>query len=108
MDKKIGQIIEERVRLQNMDVTELAKKIGVERRKAYNIIKRESIDTNLLKKIGQILNYDFFQDLLEEKTKQEIALKSKIDASTFYIPVKFTNEEIERYGIKDKILKELK
>ena len=107
MDKKIGQIIEERVRLQNMDVTEFAKKIGVERSNAYNIFKRESIDTNLLKKIGQILNYDFFQDLLEEKTKQEIALKSKIDATIFYVPVKLTEEEIERLGIRDKVIREL-
>ena len=71
MDKKIGQIIEERVRLQNMDVTEFAKKIGVERSNAYNIFKRESIDTNLLKKIGHILNYDFFQDLLEKKKARD-------------------------------------
>ena len=76
MDKKIGQIIEERVRLQNMDVTEFAKKIGVERSNAYNIFKRESIDTKLLKKIGQVLNYDFFQDLLEEKTNFKISFSA--------------------------------
>ncbi len=108
MEKKIGQLIREKVDLQNMEITEFAKMIGVERSNAYNIFTRESIDTKLLKKIGQVLEYDFFQDLLEEKTKQEIVMKSKIDASTFYIPIKFTDEEVERYGIKDKILKELK
>lgn len=108
MEKKIGQLIREKVDLQNMEITEFAKMIGVERSNAYNIFTRESIDTKLLKKIGQVLNYDFFQDLLEEKTKQEIAIKSKIDTSTFYIPIKFTDEEVERYRIKDKILKELK
>ena len=107
MDKKIGQIIEDRVRLQNMDVTEFAKKIGVERSNAYNIFKRESIDTNLLKKIGHVLNYDFFQDLLEEKTVEEIALKAKVNPSVVYVPVKLTEEEIETLGIKDKIIREL-
>lgn len=108
MNKKIGQIIEERVHLQNMEVTEFAKKIGVERSNAYNIFKRESIDTSLLKKIGQVLDYDFFQDLLEEKTKQEIALKAKIDATTFYVQVKLSEEEVDKLGIKDKVLRELK
>ena len=107
MEKKIGQLIREKVDLQNMEITEFAKMIGVERSNAYNIFTRESIDTKLLKKIGQVLNYDFFQDLLEEKTKQEIALKSKIDATIFYVPVKLTEEEIEKLGIKDKVIREL-
>lgn len=107
MNKKIGQLIEERVHLRKMEVTEFAKLIGVERSNAYHIFKRESIDTNLLKKIGQILDYDFFQDLLEEKTKQEIILKSRLDSTVFYVPIKLTEEEIEKYGLKDRIVKDL-
>ena len=60
MDKIIGQLIEERVKSVNMDVTEFAKQIGRERTNVYNIFKRSRIDTGLLKKIGQVLEYDFF------------------------------------------------
>lgn len=107
MDKKIGQLIKERINLQKMEVTEFARLIGVERSNVYNIFKRESIDTKLLKKIGQVLDYDFFQDLLEEKTIQEIILKSKIEPSVVYIPIKLTEEEINKLGIKERVIKDL-
>lgn len=107
MDKKIGQLIKERINLQKMEVTEFARLIGVERSNVYNIFKRDSIDTKLLKKIGQVLDYDFFQDLLEEKTIQEIILKSKIESSVVYIPIKLTEEEINKLGIKERVIKDL-
>lgn len=107
MDKKIGQLIKERINLQKMEVTEFARLIGVERSNVYDIFKRESIDTKLLKKIGQVLDYDFFQDLLEEKTIQEIILKSKIEPSVVYIPIKLTEEEISKLGIKERVIKDL-
>ena len=107
MNKKIGQLIRERVDLQKMEITEFARLIGVERSNAYDIFKRESLDTKLLKKIGQVLDYDFFQDLLEEKTIQEIILKSKIESSVVYVPIKLTEEEINRLGIKERVIKDL-
>ena len=107
MNKKIGQLIRERVDLQKMEITEFARLIGVERSNAYDIFKRESLDTKLLKKIGQVLNYDFFQDLLEEKTIQEIILKSKISTSVVYVPIELTEEEINKFGIKERVIKDL-
>lgn len=107
MNKKIGQLIRERVDLQKMEITEFARLIGVERSNAYDIFKRESLDTKLLKKIGQVLDYDFFQDLLEEKTIQEIILKSKIESSVVYVPIKLTEEEMDKLGIKERVVKDL-
>ena len=107
MNKKIGQLIRERVDLQKKEITEFARLIGVERSNAYDIFKRESLDTKLLKKIGQVLNYDFFQDLLEEKTIQEIILKSKISTSVVYVPIELTEEEINKLGIKERVIKDL-
>ena len=78
MNKIIGQIIKERVEASKINVVEFAKLIGVERTNVYNIYKRDSIDTALLKKIGQVLKYDFFQDLLEPETIKQIVLKERI------------------------------
>ncbi len=104
MDKKIGQLIKERIAAEKMGVTEFSKKIGVERSNVYDIFKRESIDTALLKKIGQVLHYDFFQDLLEPETKKRMLLSERI-GNQIMIPIELTEDEIREYGLKDRVLK---
>lgn len=93
MMKKIGQIIKERVESSNMEVTAFAKAINKERSNIYDIFQRSSIDTGLLKKIGQILNYDFFEDLLEPETKAKLMIKGKA-TKKFLIEVELTDEEM--------------
>ena len=107
MDKKIGQRIKERITAQKMNVTDFASAVGIERSNAYNIFQRDSIDTKLLKKIGQVLEYDFFQDLLEPATIKEIVLRSSVTQKV-YVELNLTEEEMQRIGIKDKIVKLLK
>ena len=106
MKKKIGQLIEERVKAQKLNVTELAKQIGMDRSNLYNIFERESIDTDLLKKIGQALNYDFFQDLLEPETVKEIVLRHAL-TNKGYVELSLTEEEVKSLGIEDRVVKEL-
>lgn len=107
MNKKIGQLIEERVKKSSLDVTEFAKKINKERSNVYDIFKRDSIDTALLKKIGQVLGYDFFQDLLEPETIKEIAIRNAV-TNKCYVELELTETEIEKLGLKDKIVRKLK
>lgn len=106
MNKIIGQIIKERVEASKINVVEFAKLIGVERTNVYNIYKRDSIDTALLKKIGQVLKYDFFQDLLEPETIKQIVLKERI-GNVVYVPINLTEEEIEKVKLKDKVIENL-
>lgn len=107
MNKKIGQLIKERVESSQFDVTEFAKKINKERSNVYDIFKRDSIDTALLKKIGQVLGYDFFQDLLEPETIKEIAIRNAA-TNKCYVELELSDSEIEKFGLKDKIVKKLK
>lgn len=109
MEKKIGQIIKERVSAKNMAVSDFAKAIDVERSNVYNIFKRDSIDTGLLKKIGHVLEYDFFQDLLEEDTRKQIILKNKIE-KTVYVPIQLSDADLQALNGKviDSLLKVLK
>jgi hypothetical protein len=106
MTKKIGQLIKERVKHQKIDVTEFAKLINKERSNVYDIFKRDSLDTDLLKKIGQVLDYDFFQHLLEPRTINEIILKNSISGNVF-VQLTLSDSELEQLGIKDKIVKKL-
>jgi len=103
MKKKIGQIIQERVEAEKWEVTAFAKAINKERSNAYDIFKRDSIDTKLLKKIGQVLRYDFFQDLLEPETKQMLMMKKSITRKMF-VELELTEEEIDLLNIDKKIL----
>jgi len=108
MDKKIGQLIEERVYRSGMEVTEFAKAINRERSNVYNIFKRDKIDTKLLKKIGQVLEHDFFEDLLEPETIKKIIIREATKKSNVMVQIDLSEDEIMKIGFEEKILKILK
>ena len=56
----IGKKIKEEVYKQRISITTFAKKISRSRNVVYDIFERESVDTDLLNKIGKVLNCDFF------------------------------------------------
>jgi transcriptional regulator with XRE-family HTH domain len=62
MKVHIGKKIREVVNKSGMSVTEFARKINYSRRNIYSIFDKESVDTATLKKIGDVLGYDFFVD----------------------------------------------
>jgi plasmid maintenance system antidote protein VapI len=63
----IGKKIKEEMYKQNISVSDFAKKINRSRNVVYDIFGRESIDTDLLNKIGKILNCDFFSMYSSQK-----------------------------------------
>lgn len=62
----IGQLIKEELCKQERSVTWFAQKLCYERTNAYSIFKRQSIDTDLLARISNILHHDFFKHYSEE------------------------------------------
>lgn len=74
----IGKKIEEVVRLKRFPIVEFARKINTTRNNVYNIFSRDSIDTELLRKISTILEVDFFRllsDSYETAYSTETTLK---------------------------------
>ena len=65
----IGQLIKQELELQERTPSWLASKINCERQNIHNIFKRKSLDTDLLFRISQVLNKDFFEILSKELTK---------------------------------------
>lgn len=57
----IGEIIRQEMIRQERTPTWLAKKINCERTNIYYIFRQPSINTELLMKISQVLNVDFFK-----------------------------------------------
>jgi transcriptional regulator with XRE-family HTH domain len=63
----IGKKIKEELYKQNISVSDFAKKINRSRNVVYDIFGRKSIDTDLLYKIGKVLNCDFFSIYSSQK-----------------------------------------
>lgn len=105
MDKKIGQLIQERVKAVNMDVTAFAKAINKERSNVYDIFKRDSIDTDLLKKIGHVLDYDFFQHFIEEKTIQKLQTLDSTKKAKILVELEISEDEMMSIGFEEKVFK---
>src|SRR6478609_8509660 len=57
----IGKKIKEVWKNSRLKGTEFATLINRDRQVIYDIFKRESIDTDLLKQISKVLNHDFFK-----------------------------------------------
>ncbi len=57
----IGNLIKDELARQGRSITWLAKQLGFSRQNAYKIFNRPWIYTDLLLKISDLLDYDFFQ-----------------------------------------------
>ena len=56
----IGSLIEQELRRQERSVSWFARKLHCDRTNIYKIFKKQSIDTQLLEKISNILQHNFF------------------------------------------------
>lgn len=61
----IGSLIEQELRRQERSVTWFASKLHCDRSNVYKIFKKQSIDTQLLEKIGIILQRNFFMEFCQ-------------------------------------------
>ena len=58
-----GQEVRAKLEERGMTPTEFAKRIGCSRSNVYSIFTREAMDTGLLNKISDVLDFDFIHDL---------------------------------------------
>jgi transcriptional regulator with XRE-family HTH domain len=65
----IGKIISDKLKEKGIKVKEFAGLICCERANAYKILKRKSIDTELLCKISAAIDYNFFVEFLDKNNK---------------------------------------
>ena len=56
----IGKEIELRLKQRSLPVSWLAAEISCSRANVYKILRKESIDTNLLFRISKVMDFDFF------------------------------------------------
>lgn len=64
----IGKEIEKRIGELKLTKTEFAKKFGTSKQNLNRILEKESIETSLLQRFGEALDYDFFALFTESPT----------------------------------------
>lgn len=101
----IGNKIKEIFDTKDLTVSEFARRIDTSRENVYGIFKRKSIDTNLLIKISDVLDHNFFQYFIrKEEIYPEVEnLSKRLEASEKEIQyLKKINELLERENQKHK------
>ena len=71
-DIHIGNIIHEQLRKDRRSVGWLAREIPCTRNHLYKVFRRPSLDTDLLLRISQVMNFNFFQYYAAEVKKGEV------------------------------------
>lgn len=104
----IGKKIKEEVYKQRLPVSLFAKKISRSRNVVYDIFERESVDTDLLNKIGKVLNCDFFSLYSAQKEYSVGNVKTFYvgEAETGYSkfnPEAFTQLQQENQVLKNEV-----
>ena len=84
MELHIGNLILEKMNERRVSIVELAKRLQMVRQNIHYLIRRKSIQIDLLQKVGKALDYDFFplysvikcEDLLNKK-QEELNIMSR-------------------------------
>ena len=66
----LGSKIKEVYEAGTINLTDFAKRIGTVRQNVYRIFERDSVDVDMLQKISDVLNHDFFQYYGTQGTQQ--------------------------------------
>jgi hypothetical protein len=75
----LGKLIRAELRNQGREVTWLARKLCCDRTNVYKIFSRQSIDTDLLFRISEVLNYNFMRvcaEFHEECMREKSAVEA--------------------------------
>ncbi|EDM38351.1 hypothetical protein PBAL39_02012 [Pedobacter sp. BAL39] len=61
-----GEIVEHAVRRQHVNISELSRRMNVNRRTLYNWFQQKKLHLDVIIAIGQVINYDFSKEFKDE------------------------------------------
>lgn len=105
----IGKKIKEVLSKSPMSVVDFAEKINKTRTVAYDIFKRDSVDSVLLNKISKVLNHNFFQYYPVEKVREEKGVYFPANAviEQLTAELKETKKEVEELKKQNELLQKI-
>ena len=78
MELNAGQIVERVVRRNKVSISELARRMRVNRRSVYNWFDQKTLKIDIICKIGNVLNHDFSVDFPEAFGERGFAVMEKM------------------------------
>jgi len=57
-----GEILQEAIKSSGISITRIVEELGITRPTIYRKFKEDTLDTNFVKSVGQIIGHDFSQD----------------------------------------------
>lgn len=109
----IGKVVRKHLEEAGMTKSEFARRLETSPQNIYGIFKRKSIDTQLLKEISNVLNYDFFQyyttaALVVQEEKAAYGVKDKVfTALDLQREVEKLRKDLEIMKNENQYLKEI-
>jgi plasmid maintenance system antidote protein VapI len=97
----IGSIIKKVLAEKSMSISEFAGEINRDRTTIYDIFERKSIDTDLLIKISDVLNYDFIREVYLPKN-------TATTSSKIWIAVEVEKHEIKKLDLPKEFVRLVK
>ena len=98
-DIRIGSIIRQKVKESSMTITEFAERINLHRSSIYHLYKKETIDTERLKLISNVLDYDFISEIVLEQEAEQTP-----PTQTVFMTVEIDAETIQKCNLPDEFL----
>ena len=94
---EIGQKIKEVFEARHKKLTDFADELGTVRQNVYRIFRKRHLDTGLLLKISQVLDYNFFQYYVENPAEISRAENSKqvAEVSDYQQKLELSKKEID-------------
>jgi transcriptional regulator with XRE-family HTH domain len=96
----IGNEIKKVLDASDVSVSDFARRINKSRGNVYSIISRKSIDTDLLRNISEVLNFDFF--LLFSQTFESLSYRLKTLEKENHMVSTLNDLLLEKYGENPK------
>lgn len=95
-DIHIGSIIRSKLEESPLSIAEFAERISRTRPTVYDIFNRKSIDTDLLVRISEVLDYDFLREvyLQEAQGKEEPPTAS---SSRYIVGKEVSEQDLKEY-----------
>ncbi|MDE6347648.1 MAG: transcriptional regulator [Bacteroides sp.] len=107
-DIHIGSIIRCKLEESPLSIAEFAERINRTRPTVYDIFNRKSIDTDLLVRISEVLDYDFLREVYLRETPEE--RMPTASSSRYIVGKEVSEQELKEYldGTSSIILKILR
>lgn len=94
----MGSIIEQKLKESSMSIKKFADRINCERSNVYHIFKQKSIDSELLHRISETLNFDFYNEIYLSKKTTNFSKK-------IFIAFEIDKENIDNMDLSDEFIK---